>query len=149
MSHSQWDVMKKTQMYFSKHTLQICASGDTITSPRRGSGAPQPPAVSLSLPFLQQISHCGFKRGGWKRPPRVPSTAGRLQKLGTGVLWGYIWLVCSLFHPELQVPLSLPLSDNACPGYPACPLAFSSSVSYIPSPSRINLERKLIPLSIP
>lgn len=69
MSHSQWDVMKKTQMYFSKHTLQICASGDTITSPRRGSGAPQPPAVSLSLPFLQQISHCGFKRGGWKRPP--------------------------------------------------------------------------------
>ena len=30
-------------------------------------------AVSLSLSFLQQISHCGFKRGGWKRSPGCPA----------------------------------------------------------------------------
>lgn len=130
MSHSQWDVMKKPHMYFSKHTLQICASGDQITSPRRASGAAQPPAVSLSLQFLQQISRCGFKRGGWKcgspmcpaqldgSKTRVPCCRG-----GTSGWFG------PFFIQNCKCPFPfLPLSDNARPGYPACPFASSSSV---------------------
>lgn len=108
MSHSQWDVMKKTQMYFSKHTLQICASGDTITSPRRGSGAPQPPAVSLSLQFLQQISHCGFKRGGWKRSPGCPAQLAGSKNWVPGCRGGTSGCFAPFFIQNCKCPFPFP-----------------------------------------
>ena len=69
MSRSQWDVMKKPRMYFSKHTLQICASGDPSPHPDERPGPRSPQLGACLSNFYSESPIAVINVVGGNAPP--------------------------------------------------------------------------------